>query len=81
MAKKKTCFDEMKYEQAYSELESAVAMLESGNTTIDEALDKFEIGMRAARQCVKLLDAAESKMIFLINEANVAINVETLEQE
>ncbi|MEI6286872.1 MAG: exodeoxyribonuclease VII small subunit [Bacillota bacterium] len=68
--KKKTepKIDELRYEQAFMALESAVKMLESGDVTVDEALEKFETGMIAAKRCMKLLDNAEQKMNLIVSE-------------
>lgn len=58
--------DELQYEQAFALLETAVKSLESGDVTVKEALEKFEQGMNAAKQCMELLDNAENKMNLLI---------------
>jgi exodeoxyribonuclease VII small subunit len=54
--------DELTYEQALSELEGIVAALESGDHSLDSALELFERGQALARRCASLLDQAELKV-------------------
>lgn len=50
------------FEQAFKELESIIAKLESGELSLDESLALFERGQALAKQCSALLDAAELKV-------------------
>jgi exodeoxyribonuclease VII small subunit len=47
------------FEQAYGELESTTQRLEAGELDLQEAITLYERGMRLARHCSDLLDAAE----------------------
>lgn len=53
---------EMTYEQAFTELESIVETLESGQKPLDEALKIYERGQMLAQYCAALLDQAELKI-------------------
>jgi exodeoxyribonuclease VII small subunit len=62
MPKKNTPLTEPTFEQAFKELESIIAKLESGELSLDESLALFERGQALAKQCGALLDAAELKI-------------------
>ena len=46
------------FEQALSELESIVRKLESGDTTLDEAINAYSRGIELKNQCQQRLEAA-----------------------
>ncbi len=54
--------DELTYEQAFAELESIVAILETDQRSLEEMLALFERGQGLARYCAALLDRAELKV-------------------
>lgn len=62
MTEKKSELSDLTYEQAFSELESIVEMLESGQKPLDEALKIYERGQMLAQYCAALLDHAELKI-------------------
>lgn len=53
---------ELTYEQAFNELESIVAALESEQKTLEETMRLFERGQVLAQFCAALLDNAELKI-------------------
>jgi exodeoxyribonuclease VII small subunit len=53
---------ELTYEQAFNELESIVASLESEQKTLEETMRLFERGQVLANFCGALLDNAELKI-------------------
>jgi len=53
---------DLTYEQAFNELESIVAALESEQKTLDETMRLFERGQVLAQFCGALLDNAELKI-------------------
>jgi exodeoxyribonuclease VII small subunit len=69
---------ELSYEQAFTELESIVAMLESEQQTLEETMRLFERGQLLAQFCGALLDNAELKIRDLTDNR---INVVRAEQE
>ncbi len=59
---KKTSSQEKSYEKAYVELQEIVTKLESGGTTLEEALALYERGRVLAKTCAELLDKAELRI-------------------
>jgi len=60
--------ESLSYEEAFAELESIVAGLESEGRTLEEGLAQFERGQALARRCAALLDQAELKIQQLSGE-------------
>ncbi len=60
-SKAKTSKD-MKYEEAYTELESVVEQLEAGTLPLEESLALFERGQELSKHCGVLLEQAELKL-------------------
>ncbi len=58
------------FEKALDELSEIVSLLESGNMPIDEALEKFEKGIKLSAQCNKYLEEAEKKVEILIKKGD-----------
>lgn len=65
---KNSPIDQLTFEQAFSELENIVGVLESGEHTLDESLALFERGQELAHYCAALLDKAELKVRQLSGE-------------
>ena len=57
--------DNLTYEQAFMELETTVAVLESGDHSLEDALSLFERGQSLASHCADLLDKAELRVLQL----------------
>lgn len=57
----------MKFEEALKELEETVKKLESGETSLEEAMELFEKGVGLTKECRKLLEGAELKVTRLLN--------------
>jgi exodeoxyribonuclease VII small subunit len=53
------------FESVYRELEETVRLLDAGGQTLDESIALYETGMRLARRCQELLDAAELRIVNL----------------
>jgi exodeoxyribonuclease VII small subunit len=69
MAKTETKpIEKLNYENAYAELEEIVAMLESGEQPLEEALALFERGQKLTKHCADLLAGAELKVQELTGE-------------
>lgn len=51
-----------KFEEAMTELENIVRVLDKGESTLDESMKLFEKGVGLAQYCQKLLDEAEDKI-------------------
>ena len=54
--------EELSYEQAFEELSSIVANLESGDHALEESVKLFERGQALAAKCAQLLKDAELKV-------------------
>lgn len=57
------------FEEALSELESSITALES-DLPLDEAVDQFEIGVKAVKECRSALARAEGKITKLFAGAD-----------
>ena len=57
---------EMKFEEALKKLEKIVDDLEEGNLSLDDALEKYEEGIKLSKLCSKKLEAAKKKVEILI---------------
>lgn len=62
MAEKKSFEDKIK------ELEDIANLLESGNLNLDESMKEFEKGMKLSKECTKILDEAEKRIMILVND-------------
>ena len=59
---KKSPVDKLSYEQAFSELEEVVGLLEMGQSSLEEALKLYERGQSLTQHCTELLNQAEIKV-------------------
>ena len=57
------------YEEAFAELETIVAGLESGERPLEESMTLFERGQALTKHCAELLDKAELKVQALAGES------------
>ncbi len=80
MARKKLSF-----EQALTELETSISALENDTIPLDEAVDQFEVGVKAVKECRNALSRAEGKITKLFEgtdgefiEKNLGISMESL---
>lgn len=66
-SKEKSKPAELSFEEALAQLEEAVAVLESGEVSLDEAMKAFAKGTELARLCQAKLDEAEKQITQLVN--------------
>ena len=64
MAKKKS------FEQALAELEQIVKEMESGELSLEDAVKKYETGIKQSRYCLDLLDKTEKKITLLTGDGS-----------
>jgi exodeoxyribonuclease VII small subunit len=64
------------FESAMKRLESIVEDLESGDLTLDEAMKKFQEGVKLSRLCSQRLDETEKKVSILLKDENGKIRAE-----
>ncbi len=50
------------FEESMAGLESIVALLDTGDLTLDDSLDCFELGARLSHRCQRLLEQAELRV-------------------
>jgi exodeoxyribonuclease VII small subunit len=60
------------FESALKSLEDIVVQLESGDLTLDRALELFEEGVHVSRFCSSKLEEAERKVEILVKTADGA---------
>lgn len=60
---------EPKFEKDLEKLEEIVGALEEGELSLDEALKRFEEGIKLAKRCEKALSEAEKKIEILTRNA------------
>ncbi len=56
------------FEESMKKLECIVNELENGNLNLDESVEKFEEGMKIAKQCNTILEDSEKKITILLEE-------------
>lgn len=67
---------EKTFEEMMEALEKISSELENGDLTLNEAMTKFEEGMKLSKKCSEILDSAEKKIKILINDSEEDFNVE-----
>ncbi len=56
----------LSFEEQLESLEQIVEELEGGDLTLDEALERYERGVAAHKQCLQILAAAEKRIEVLL---------------
>ena len=51
--------EELNFEEAMKQLEEIANVLENGNLSLDESVNKFEEGMKLSKKCNEILEEAE----------------------
>lgn len=67
---------EEKFEDKLKELEKMVNELESGEVSLDDAIEKYTKAMKLAKECSEKLVNAEENVNKILNENNVEENFE-----
>ena len=75
MAKKKT------FEAALKDLEKIVKQMESGDLCLEDAVKKYESGMKQSKYCLDLLDKIEKKISLLTKDNYGNVKEEPFEDE
>ncbi len=65
MTTQKPSFD---FEQSLGELQKTVEQLESGDLSLEQALQAFEKGIGLTRECQRALDAARQRITVLLEQ-------------
>lgn len=69
--------EELTYEEALTELEEIVSVLEGEQNQLEEAIKLFERGQALAARCGVLLEAAELKVKQVVGDAIVPFEEES----
>jgi len=77
MSDKKT----IKLEKSLADLEELVEELESGDLPLDQAMKKFEQGIKLTRNCQSALKEAEQKVEILLQSAGGGESLQEFEQD
>ena len=72
---------ELKFEKALERLEKIVEDLESGNMPLEDALKKYEEGVKLSRLCAEKLSQAETKIETLTRTLNSTLESAPLDSE
>ncbi len=73
--------EEIKFEKAMEKLEKIVDDLETGNIALDEALKKYEEGVKLSRICRERLSQAEKKIEVLTRSMDGSLKKEPFDPE
>ncbi len=78
--------EEIKFEKAMERLEKIVEDLEGGNISLEDALKKYEEGVKLTRVCQQHLSQAEKKIHILSRASDgslqkAAFDIESCEKE
>ena len=73
--------DEMSFEEALAQLEESVALLESGDARLDDALRIFERGVMASRTCAKWLDETRKRVQVLTSDEEGEFSLAFMDDE
>lgn len=60
----------LSFEKAMEQLERIVQELESGDLSLEKALQRFEEGIQLSRQCTEILEESEKKISLLMEQAD-----------
>jgi len=69
------------FEEHLQALEKLVDELEHGELTLDQALQRFEDGVKRLKTCRELLTKAEEKVKILVRDAEGELKEEPFESE
>ena len=71
----------MKFEDALKKLEKIVGDLENGNIPLDEALEKYEEGIRLSKVCAKKLEVAKKKVEILLKAEDGSLELKPFDEK
>jgi len=71
---------EIKFEDALKKLEKIVGELEDGNLSLDDALGKYEEGIKLSKLCAKRLEAAKKKVEILLKSEDGTVDLKPFDE-
>jgi len=66
----------VKFEDALKRLEEIVDELEGGSQSLDDALKKYEEGVKLSKLCAKQLEAAKNKVEILMKSEDGSVDIQ-----
>lgn len=72
---------EVKFEEALKNLENIVGALEGGDLSLEEALTKYEEGVKLVKLCQKKLGEARKKIEILVKAKDGKVKTEPFGEE
>tara|TARA_B100001250_G_C19811138_1_gene795734 strand:+ start:1427 stop:1672 length:246 start_codon:yes stop_codon:yes gene_type:complete len=76
---KKNLIKELKFEEAMEELENIVSKLDSGELSLEQSIEAYEVGTALKEHCQTHLKEAELKILKVTNKET--FEVEEIKQE
>ncbi len=70
----------IKFEEALSELEAQVKLLENGKLSLEESLKAFQRGVELSRICAAKLDMAQKEVEKIVAKEDGSYSLETFEE-
>lgn len=71
---------EIKFEEALKKLEKIVGDLENGNIPLEDALEKYQEGIRLSGVCQKKLEAAKKKVEILLKAEDGSLELKPFDE-
>ena len=72
---------EIKFEDGLKKLEKIVNDLEDGNLSLDDALEKYEEGIRLSKACAKKLEVARKKVEILLKSEDGSVELKEFDEK
>ncbi len=72
---------EKMFKTALKELEDIVRQMESGDLTLENAVEKYEEGIRQTKYCMDLLDKTEKKISLLKLDTDCTVKDQSIIEE
>ena len=73
--------DKKTFEEDLSELEKIAQSLDKGDLSLEDAIKKFEVGIKLSKECTEKLEKAEKRINILVSDSNGDLKEEPFEQE
>ncbi len=71
---------EIKFEDALEKLEKIVGLLEDGSLSLDDALGKYEEGIKLSKLCAKRLELAKKKVEILMKSEDGSVELKPFDE-
>lgn len=72
---------EIKFEDALKKLEKIVEDLEGGNLSLDDALGRYEEGIKLSKTCAKKLELARKKVEILLKSEDGTVELKDFDDK